>query len=59
MAMYIYIKLCHTVDTEELLSTISASHFRLTSVSPDLCYLVVSTYDNNLLFINLPEYFQV
>ena len=47
------------LDSEELLSTISASYFRLSWVSPDLTQLVVSTYDNNLLFINLPEYFQV
>ena len=47
------------IDSEKLLSTISASHFSLASVSPDISHLVASTYDNNLLFINLPEYFQV
>ena len=53
------LQFCCSLDSEELLSTISASYFRLSWVSPDLTHLVVSTYDNNLLFINLPEYFQV
>lgn len=56
---YVFMHGIAFTDSEELLATISASHFHLTFVSPDLSHIVASTYDNNLLFINLPEYFQV
>lgn len=59
MGLGLFLMIIVLLDSEELLSTISASYFRLSWVSPDLTQLVVSTYDNNLLFINLPEYFQV
>ena len=46
-------------DSEELLSSITSGSFKYVSVSVDLNQLTVATEDNNLILINLPDYFQV
>ena len=47
------------VESEELLSKISSSHFIHTALSLDLSQLLVSTHNSHLLLISLPDYFQL
>ncbi|XP_064396222.1 spatacsin-like isoform X6 [Halichondria panicea] len=46
-------------DSEELLSSISTASFKYAAVSPDLVHLAAATEDNNIVLINLPDYFQM
>lgn len=47
-----------SAESEELLANISVAHFRHVAASADLAHLTVSTHDNHLLFVSLPDYFQ-
>ena len=48
-----------SAESEELLSQMSAAEFTHLAVTADHSQLTVTSYTNHVLFVNLPDYFEV